>query len=174
MRINEAHFRIEPFDRQRHIRSGFTCGIKELDQYLHKQISQDRKRSITAPFVVCREDALEVLGLYTLSALRVELCSLPKDTVRKLPQYPEIPATRIGRLAVDLRWRGMRLGEYLLLDALHKSWQQSHRIGAFAVIVDATNDEARKFYAKYGFKTFPNHPNRLFLPMNIVKKIFPE
>lgn len=174
MRIYGVSFRIEPFDRQRHDRSSFTCGINELDQYLHKQISQDRKRYITAPFVVCREDSFEVLGFYTLSAMSLELCSLPENTIRKLPRYPEIPATRIGRLAVDIRWRGKRLGEYLLLDALYKSWRQSHRIGAFAVIVDAKNDEARQFYEKYDFKVFPDHPNRLFLPMNIVKRIFPE
>lgn len=174
MRINGVSFRIEPFERQKHDRSGFTCGVNELDQYLHKRISQDRERYITAPFVLCSEDSFEVLGFYTLSAMSVELCSLPEETIRKLPRYPEIPATRIGRLAVDLRWRGMRLGEYLLLDALYKSWKQSHKIGAFAVIVDAKNEEARQFYEKYDFKAFPDHPNRLFLPMNIVKKIFPE
>lgn len=141
---------------------------------MQKLINQDRKGYITAPFVLCSEDSFKVLGFYTLTAMSVELCSLPEETVRKLSRYPEIPATRIGRLAVDHSWRGMRLGEYLLLDALNKNWQQSYKIGAVGVIVDANNDEARQFYEKHDFKAFPDHPNRLFLPMNIVKKIFQE
>ena len=73
---------------------------------------------------------------------------------------------------MNLRWRNMRLGEYLLLDALSRSWRQSHTIGAFAVIVRAEDDSARQFYAKYDFRPFPDHPDRMFLPVHIVKKIF--
>jgi len=172
MRIQGINFRIQPFDRQKHDRSSFSCGIGELDQYLQKQMSQDRRRSITAPFVLCREELPDILGYYTLSSMSIDLGSLPEETSKRLPRYPEVPATLIGRLAVDLRWRNMRLGEYLLLDALSRSWKQSHTIGAFAVIVIAKDDRARQFYARYDFRPFPDHPDQMFLPMPILKKIF--
>ena len=174
MRIQGIDFRIQPFDRQKHDRSGFSCGIGELDQYLRKQMSQDRQRSIAAPFVLCREEPPDILGYYTLSSMSIDLGSLPEETSKKLPRHPEIPATLIGRLAVDLRWRNMGLGEYLLLDALSRSWSQSHTIGAFAVIVRAKDERPRQFYARYGFRPFPDHPAHMFLPMHIVKKIFSE
>jgi GNAT superfamily N-acetyltransferase len=85
-----------------------------------------------------------------------------------------IPATLLGRLAVDSAHRGEGLGEYLLMDALYRAWTHSATIASFAVVVDAINEEARRFYARYEFRPFPKQERRLFLPMQKIQLLFPQ
>jgi GNAT superfamily N-acetyltransferase len=163
---------IEPFDKKRHDRSTFACGVKSLDLYLQKQIDQDLKRRIAAPFVLLEVGLPEVLGYYTLSAFCIHLGKLPVDIKKKLPRYPDVPATLLGRLAVDRTYRGRGLGEFLLMDALHRSLRQTEKIASFAVVVDAVNEDARAFYLHFGFLSFPDRADRLFLPMKTIEKLF--
>lgn len=163
--------RIEPLGKA-HDRAAFHCGIPALDSYLQKQAGQDARRFAAAPFVLCEREGVAVLGYYTLSAISIDLGTLPEETAKKLPRYPDVPAALIGRLAVDERRRGERLGEYLLMDALHRSWRMASEIAAAAVVVEAKNERARSFYEAYDFRIFPDQPERLFLPMKVVGKLF--
>ena len=74
-----------------------------------------------------------VLGYYTLSSFGINLADLPEETAKKLPRYPLVPATLLGRLAVDKDHQGKGLGEFLLMDALHRSLDQADVIGSAAV-----------------------------------------
>ena len=109
--------KIEPLGKK-HDRAAFSCGKEKLDRYFREQASQDARRHIAAPFVAVHEERETVLGYYTLSAFAVELGSLPEATVTRLPHYPLVPATLLGRLAVDQTQKGGGLGEFLLTDEL--------------------------------------------------------
>ena len=75
----------------------------------------------------------------------------------------------MGRLAVDLKYRGQRLGEILLMDGLKRSFALSSQVGSFAVVVDAKED-AVEFYGRYGFlQLLPG--NRMFIPMRTIEKL---
>jgi hypothetical protein len=41
-------------------------------------------------------------------------------------------------------------------------------------VVDAIDENARAFYRRSGFIEIPYHPNRLFMPMKTVARLFPE
>ena len=71
-----------------------------------------------------------VAGFYTLSSWTVLAKDFPAEITRKLPRSGVLPATLIGRLAVDRRHRGRGLGEFLLLDALKRSLAESERVGS--------------------------------------------
>ena len=114
----------------------------------------------------------KVIGYYTLSAFSIELADLPQAQARKLPKYPVVPATLLGRLATDQNYRGLGLGEHLLMDALHRSFNATSQIASYAVVVDAKDENAIAFYKKYGFQRLQDYPNRMFLPMNTIKKLF--
>ena len=90
----------------------------------------------------------------------------------KLPRYPAIGATLIGRLARDLSFRGQGVGELLLIDALTVALAMSRKIASAAVVVDARHDNARRFYTEFGFTAFPETRNRLFIPMKTIEKLF--
>jgi predicted GNAT family N-acyltransferase len=87
---------------------------------------------------------------------------------------PEIPATLLGRLARSIEFRGQGMGGILLVDALKKALENSAHVASWAVVVDAIDEEAEEYYRRYGFLPFPNKPNRLFLPMNSIQKMFRE
>ncbi|MFO8034017.1 MAG: GNAT family N-acetyltransferase [Candidatus Bipolaricaulota bacterium] len=162
---------VEPLGAE-HDRSNFSSGITALDEYLQHRANQDKRGNVTVPFVLLRRDDPRVLGYYTLSACAVRLAELPSDLTRRLPHYPVVPTTLLGRLAVDQRCRGQGLGEFLLMDALFRSSVHAQEVASYAVVVSAKNEAARSFYQKYGFQALSDNENRLFLPMSTISGLF--
>ncbi len=161
---------VEPLGRQ-HDRTAFYCGADALDRYLKQQARQDADKRVAAPFVAVNPPNTRVLGYYTLSASVVTLTDLPDELTRKLPRYPQLPVTLLGRLAVDQSARGQRLGEHLLLDALHRSLTHADEIAAMAVVVDAKDENAAAFYRHYEFIPLQAQPRRLYVPMRVVAQL---
>ena len=165
-----ARITVEPLGRQ-HDRTAFQCAAEALDRYLKQQARQDADKRVAAPFVAVRPPDVRVLGYYTLSASVLTLADLPDDLACKLPRYPQLPVTLLGRLAVDQSTKGQGLGEHLLLDALHRSLAHADEIAAMAVVVDAKDENAVSFYRHYGFLPLQAKPNRLFVPMRSVAQL---
>jgi len=156
-----------------HDRAHFSCGNASLDHYLKEQAGQDLRRACATPYVLIQQrGSTSILGYYTLSSFGVDLGELPPDVVKKLPRYPLIPATLLGRLAVDRRYQGQGIGEFLLMDALYRAKAHSAEIAAAAVVVDAIDAGAAQFYKHFGFVPFPSITSRLFLPMKAVAQLF--
>jgi predicted GNAT family N-acyltransferase len=109
------------------------------------------------------------LGYYTLAATSVALISLPDRLAKRLPCYPVLPATLMGRLAVDQRHRGRKLGELLLFDAFSRALRSE--IATYAFIVDTKDDAATAFYARYRFLPLTQGSRRLFVPMAEIAKL---
>lgn len=126
---------------------------------------------MAAPFVLLPPDRI-IAGYYTLSSTSVQLAELPAQTVRKLPRYPLVPATLLGRLAVDRRQQGKGYGRFLLADALFRAARSE--IASFAVIVDAKDDSARRFYERESFLALPDQPMKLFRPTADIRLMFDE
>ena len=160
--------RVEALGSQ-HDRSGFESGAEPLDRYFRTQAGQDARKNMAAPFVLLLPDR-SIAGYYTLSSTSVLLGDLPEQTARKLPKYPLVPATLLGRLAVDRRQQGKGYGRFLLADALYRAVRSE--IASFAVIVDAKDDNARQFYERESFLPFPDQPMKLFRPMADLAKLF--
>lgn len=148
-----------------HDRSHFECGSAALDRYVRELVTQDIRRRVAACFVMLDDDV--VAGYYTLSAASVALADLPPAIARKLPRYPSIPAVRMGRLAVDMKYRGRRLGAALLVNALQRAAKSE--IPAVAMVVDAKDETAAAFYRHFGFMQLADNPLALFLPLASVK-----
>jgi GNAT superfamily N-acetyltransferase len=161
---------IEPFDRGRHERANFDCGVPVLDEWLATQASQFEKRDLARVYVLVAAGEATVKGYYALSSHRVSYEALPVDQAKGLPRI-DLPVVLIGRLAVDRRVQGRRLGEFLLIDALRRAEYLAGKLGIRAVEVHAINDEARRFYERYGFLSLLDDPRHLFLPMHIVRKL---
>lgn len=145
-----------------------------MDRYLRAVASQDMRRGTTVVHVLVPTARPQVVaGFYTLSASSVALADLPESVRRHLPKYPTVPVALIGRLATDLRFRGKKLGTFLLVDALRRICRVSDEsMGVFAVIVDAKNPVAADFYQHFGFLPFPDGPLRLFIPTATVRPAF--
>lgn len=164
----EEKLRVEPLTSS-HDRSEFESGVEPLDRYFRTQAGQDARKNMAAPFVLLLSDGT-IGGYYTLSSTSVQLAELPAQTVRKLPRYPLVPATLLGRLAVDRRQQGKGYGRFLLADALYRATRSE--IASFAVIVDAKDESARRFYERESFLPFPDHPMKLFWSMADIRRLF--
>lgn len=163
--------KIEPLARK-HDRAAFSCGYEELDRYIKERAPQDSKKRISATFVLVENGDNTVIGYYSLSATSILLDDLPEKMVKKLPRYPDVPATLLGRLAVDARYKGRGYGEVLLIDSLRRAFQATADVASFAVVVDAKDDQSRAVYEHYEFIAFPDHELRLFLPMQTIAHLF--
>jgi predicted N-acetyltransferase YhbS len=111
-------------------------------------------------------DRGQIAGYYTLSATTVELEKLPADLTKKLPRYPRLPATLLGRLARAIAFKGQGVGDLLMVDALKRSYENSSVIGSVAVVVDPKDTRAAKFYGTFGFQ--PLDGQKMFLPMKAI------
>ena len=166
-------YRIEALGKN-HDRTAFDCGSAALDRYLRQQARQDAEKNVAAPFVLTAPPDLRVLGYYTLSASLVNASELPDTLAKKLPRYPQLPVTLLGRLAVDESMKGQGVGQFLLLDALRRSVEAAANIAAMAVVVDAKDDAAEAFYRHFSFLPLHQQPRRLFMPMKTVAGLFDD
>jgi predicted GNAT family N-acyltransferase len=163
-----SDYRIELLGDQ-HDRAAFSCGVDALDRYLHVQAGQDSRRRIASCFVLVAPDG-SLAGYYTLSASGIALADLPTDITRKLPRYPLLPAALMGRLAVDRRRRGQRLGELLLFDAFSRALRND--LASYAFLVDAKDDSAEAFYQRYNFRRLSGPGRRLYVPLTEIAQLF--
>src|SRR5437867_568364 len=111
---------IEPDDAT----SGFACGKRALDDYFARHAVANDQAGIGRAHMMRKsnndgDEVPRVLGFYTLSMASIGSDIAAAALERKLPRYP-MPVALIGRLAVDHRVHGRRIGEALLMDALRR------------------------------------------------------
>lgn len=151
-----------------HDLSGFDCGEPALNDWLrHRALKNESRFSRT--YVVCLGNA--VVAYYSIAAGGVERGDAPGRVRRNAPDT--IPVSIIGRLAVDRNHAGRGLGAELLADALRRIAGAAQTIGIGAVMVQAKDDAARRFYlACAEFIKYPDDSRTLYLPIETVVAAF--
>ena len=85
-----------------------------------------------------------------------------------------IPVILLGQLAVDEDYRARGLGSDLMVDAAKRAFSAAGIIGARAIVVQAIDDRAAAFYARFGFRPFSDRePLMLLLRMSELKALLP-
>lgn len=155
-----------------HDRNSFDCGVSELNTFLKQHANQNQTKNISTTYVavgaVSTDDLKKIYGFYTLSAGNIQCDQLPENIKSKLPKYP-IPIARIGRLGVDKDHKNQGIGGFLLHDAFSNVLSIADKIGVYAVVVDAKDDNAKSFYQNYGFIELQDSALTLFLPVDTIK-----
>ncbi len=155
----------QALDANNHDRSTFHCGKPALDEYLRKYAVQQSAKGLSSVFVLV-DDAKpsEILGFYTLSAAQIDVIQLIDAMRKKTPRYP-IPCFRMGRLARSLAHSEAGIGELLVGLAVDRCRQARAQVGAYALLVDAKNNDAQAFYQHYGFMECLDSHMTLYLPL---------
>jgi GNAT superfamily N-acetyltransferase len=157
-------FRIERLGK--HDRASFDCGTEALNRYLQRQASQDQRKRYAVCFVAVDIETEAVAGFYTLSSGAIELGRLSQSLSKKLPRYEITPVVVMGRLAVAKDVQGLGLARALLFDATERV--RTLEIGAFALLVDAKDEESERFYLHHGFtKLEPRDGNERVLVLPV-------
>jgi GNAT superfamily N-acetyltransferase len=144
----------------------FECGETVLDEWLKRRAMTNQLSGASRTFVVADQDQ-RVFGYYALAAGAIAH-QIAVSSVRRNMLDP-IPVMVLGRLAVDHRAHGIKLGAALLQDAVNRSIAVSQNAGVRALLVHALHERAKQFYEHYGFQASPINPMTLMLRLNITK-----
>lgn len=148
-----------------HDLTAFDCGKTPLNDWLRHWAMKSEARSART-YIVCQGTSLA--GYYCLATGGVTHDQLSGNLRRNMPD--PVPMMVLGRLAVDLRYKGQGLGAGLLRDAMRRTAAVSLSAGCRALMVHAIDDDARTFYLRYGFKEFPENSKTMFLAMETILK----
>ena len=154
-----------------HDRGGFDCGVEALNRYLQQIARQHIAKGISKTFVLVDEGAAApkpVLGFFTISLCQVLGQQGPAKWAKKLPE--QIPAMRLGRLAVAQTQHGAGYGKAILVEALHRIARVADLAGGIGLFVDAKDEAAAAFYARFGFEPTPSGSLTLFMPTETIRQ----
>lgn len=160
----------EPIGKH-HDRTGFDCGEEALNEFLRRYARKSHERGGAKTFLAIG-DSLDkaVLGFYSLSPASVEFARTPEVVKRGLARY-DVPAFRLARLAVNLRSQGQGLGGQLLLAAGRRCLAAAAEVGGVALLIDAKNERAAAWYARYGAVPMIDAPLTLMLPLKTMEAV---
>lgn len=153
-----------------HDRAGFDCGKEPLNRYLKETARQSADRNLGVTQVVVEEaGATSIMGYFTLVTRTVESAEFNE---KKLPRGL-IGVTLLGRLATDHRYQGQGLGKRMLLRAMAETEIAARRIGIYALVLDALDEEALGWYQRleFGFKPVLDDPMRLYVPVTFIRQL---
>jgi GNAT superfamily N-acetyltransferase len=155
-----------PLDRS-HDRAAFDCGDSDLDLYLRRYARQNHESGGAKCFVAVPSDLpSRVLGFHTLSPASVEYARTRAFAKKGLARY-DVPVFRLGRLAVDRAMQGRGLGGALLLRAAARCLRVAEEVGGVALLIDAKNERAARWYESYGALALLDAPLSLVLPLAV-------
>ena len=150
-----------------HDRNDFDCGEPALNAFLQRLARQQAERDFNRTYVACAQGESRIRGYYAVSAAAIDFENWPSSL--RLPRYP-VPVARIGRLAVDGRSQETGVGAALMRHAMVLAASLAQHIGLYAVVVDAKNEAAFAFYARYGFQRFFDQGLSMFLTTDVIRR----
>ncbi len=148
-----------------HRLDAFDSGEMSLDEWLKRRALGNQASGASRTFVVADESGC-VMGYYALAAGAVAHDLATSSVRRNMPD--PLPVLVLGRLAVDRRAQGMRLGAAMLQDAVQRAIGIAADAGVRAMLVLALGERAKQFYEHYGFQPSAMDPLTLMvrLPTN--------
>ena len=138
----------------------FACGEALLDEWLKRRAMANQLSGASRTFVVTDQNR-RVHGYYALAVGAVSHQMATTAVRRNMPD--PVPVIVLGRLAVDHRAHGLKLGASLLQDAVKRAATVAQNAGVRALLVHALHDQAKAFFEHYGFQVSPVHPLTLML-----------
>jgi predicted N-acetyltransferase YhbS len=142
-----------------HQLEGFDCGKPALDDWLLRHARQAQGSGSAKTFVVA--DGARVAGYFSLTVGQVDTLDAPERIRKGMGQYP-VPVVILARLAVSRQDQGRGMGFGLLQDAIRRT-MLAEQAGIRAMLTHPIDEEAAKFYTRFGFIASPLREQQLLL-----------
>lgn len=139
--------------------SAFSCGKPAFDYWLKTRALFNQQKGFSAVLVV--NEAGRVVGYYGLAPTAVVPAVLPRSIRTGQPPDP-VPCLLLGQLATDTGWAGRGIGTGLVKHALQRCVQAAALVGGRALMVNAVDDDAARFWQRRGFIAAKDDPLVLF------------
>ena len=169
-------FAIRGFDPSKHDRTDFSCGVTQIDNYLKLTAKKASKADVVRIWVVVDPED-RIIGFYGINMHAVHAGEMPEPVAKKALGHGFLPAAFIAMVGVDRSHQGRGLGTALLADALNRIAGAADEIAACVVVLDVLNDgdpdavaRRKAYYQGLGFIPLPDHPFRLFMPIETARE----
>ncbi|MCE5292892.1 MAG: GNAT family N-acetyltransferase [Nocardiaceae bacterium] len=151
--------RPEPLGAE-HRLDDFDCGKPALNDWLLRYARQAQGSGSAKTFVVA--DDGRVAGYFSLTVGQVDALEAP-DRIRKgMGQYP-VPVVILARLAVSRQDQKRGIGSGMLQDAIRRTMLIAEQAGIRAMLTHPIDEEAARFYTRFGFIASPLREQQLLL-----------
>ena len=149
----------EPLGPQ-HRLEGFDCGKPALNDWLLRHARQAQGSGSAKTFVVVDDD--RVAGYFSLTVGQIDTLDAPERIRKGMGQYP-LPVVILARLAVSTTDQGRGIGVGLLQDAIRRTMLIAEHAGIRAMLTHPINEDATRFYTRFGFIASPLREQQLLL-----------
>ncbi|MFO1433090.1 MAG: GNAT family N-acetyltransferase [Candidatus Competibacteraceae bacterium] len=154
----DASHRLETFD----------CGKPALDEWLMRHARQAQASGSAKTFIVADEE--RVVGYFSLTVGQVDTLDAPERIRKGMGQYP-IPVVVLARLAVSIQDQGREIGVGMLQDAIRRTLVISEQAGIRALLTHPVDEDAARFYQRFGFMSSPLREHQLLLLLKDARRL---
>ncbi len=157
----------QPLDPS-HELNAFDCGKPALNEWLIRHARQSQSSGSARTFVVLDDQRL--VGYFSLTVGQVDVLTAPERVSRGMGRYP-IPVAILARLAVSQTDQGRGIGVGLLRDAILRTLMVADQVGVRALLTHPLDEEAARFYRRFGFEPSPASESQLLLLLKDARKL---
>lgn len=142
-----------------HDTTRFDCGKPSLNDWLQGRALANQERGFTVVIVVHHQG--RIAAFYGLAPTAIEPHLVPRKIRTGQPPSP-LPCLLLGQLAVDLNYKGRGLGNAMVAHALERVVSSAGLTGGRALLVNAIDEDAARFWRNWGFVPSPCDAYQLF------------
>lgn len=157
----------QPLDAS-HVLEPFDCGKPTLNEWFIRHARQAQSSGSARTFVVLDDERL--VRYFSLTVGQVDVLTAPERISRGMGRYP-IPVAILARLAVSQTDQGRGIGVGLLRDAIVRTLTVADQVGVRALLTHPLDDEAARFYRRFGFESSPASESQLLLLLKDARKL---
>jgi len=152
-----------------HRLEGFDCGKPALNDWVVRHARQAQGSGSAKTFVVAEDDD-RVAGYFSLTVGQVDTLDAPERIRRGMGRYP-VPVVILARLAVSREYQGRGIGVGMLQDAVRRTLAIAEQAGVRAMLVHPIDEDAARFYTRFGFIASPLREQQLLMVLKDAKKV---
>lgn len=152
----------------RHRPDDFDCGKPALNDWLLRHARQAQPSGSARTFVAAEAD--RVAGFFSLTVGQADTLEAPERIRKGMGQYP-IPVVILARLGVSVQDQGLGIGTGLLKDAIRRALMISDQAGIRALLTHPIDEEAARFYSRFGFEPSPLREDQLLLLLKDARRV---
>jgi len=150
-----------------HDRAAFDCGNESMNGWLRQSARQHQEKDLARTYVaISSSEPGKIVGYYAIATTSIATEGMAGT---KLPS--NVSAVLLGRLAIDASCQGQGLGEFILMDALARIVRTAELVGVRCIVVDAIDENATRFYERYGFVRLTTKPMTLVMHLHTVRQL---
>ena len=152
-----------------HQLEGFDCGRSTLNHWRLHHARQAQTSGSAKTFVVA-DEANCVTGYFSLTVGQVDTLEAPERIRQGMGRFP-LPVVILARLAVTRESHGRGIGVGMLQDAIRRTLVIAEQAGIRAILTHPIDEDAARFYTRFGFIASPLRQQQLLLLLKDARKI---